>query len=220
MKVYLTPEEVERMAQAATNLRDGLLIRMLFWLGCRVSEALAIRVEDVNPAQGTVTIKHLKTRVRLSCPYCGTRLSRAARFCPGCGKDVPEPLRKEQEMHRIRTVPLEKRTMDRLVDFIRRDKTQGLIFKIGRAQAQNIMKNCARKAGVEELVNPETGKERGISPHRLRDAFAIMAVQQNDSMDAIRMLQEHLGHQSIATTMKYRKISGKELTEWYQNLKS
>ena len=220
MKVYLTPEEVERMAQAATCLRDGLLIRMLFWGGCRVSEALGIRVEDVNTAQGTVTIKHLKTRIRLSCPHCNTRLSRAARFCPGCGKDVPAPLRKEQEMHRIRTVPLEKRTMDRLVDFIRRDKTQGLIFKIGRMQALKIVKDCARKAGVEELVNPETGKVRGVSPHRLRDAFAIMAVQHDDSTDAIRMLQEHLGHQSIATTMKYRKISGKELTEWYQNLKT
>jgi len=220
MKVYLTLEEVERIAQAATNLRDGLLIRLLFWLSCRVSEALGIRVEDVNPAQGTITIKHLKTRLRLSCPHCDTRLSRAARFCPGCGKDVPAPLRKEQEMHRIRTIPLEKRTMDRLVDFIRRDKTQGLIFKIGRMQAQKVVKDCARKAGVEELVNPETGKERGISPHRLRDAFAIMAVQQNDSMDAIRMLQEHLGHQSIATTMKYRKISGKELTEWYQKTAS
>ena len=220
MKVYLTPEEVERMAQAATCVRDELLIRMLFWLSCRVSEAIGIRVEDVNPAQGTVTIKHLKIRIVLSCPHCGTRLSRAARFCPGCGKDVPAPLRKEQEMHRIRTIPLEKRTMDRLVDFIRRDKTQGLIFKIGRMQAQKIVKDCARKAGVEELINPETGKVRGTSPHRLRDAFAIMAVQHDDSTDAIRMLQEHLGHQSIATTMKYRKISGKELTEWYQNLKT
>jgi len=220
MKVYLTPEEVERIAQAATNLRDGLLIRLLFWGSCRVSEALGIRVEDVNPDQGTVTIKHLKTRIRLSCPHCGTRLSRAARFCPGCGKDVPTPIKEEQEMHRIRTIPLEKRTMDRLVDFIRRDKTQGLIFKIGRIHARKIVKDCARKAGVEELVNPETGKVRGVSPHRLRDAFAIMAVQHDDSTDAIRMLQEHLGHQSIATTMKYRKISGKELTEWYQNLKS
>ena len=220
MKVYLTPEEVERIAQAATNLRDGLLIRLLFWGSCRVSEALGIRVEDVNPNQGTVTIKHLKTRIRLSCPHCGTRLSRAARFCPGCGKDVPTPIKEEQEMHRIRTIPLEKRTMDRLVDFIHRDKTQGLIFKIGRIQARKVVKDCARKAGVEELVNPETGKVRGVSPHRLRDAFAIMAVQHDDSTDAIRMLQEHLGHQSIATTMKYRKISGKELTEWYQNLKS
>ena len=220
MKVYLTPEEVEHMAQAATCVRDEVLIRVLFWLSCRVSEALGIRVEDVNPAQGTVTIKHLKMRIRLGCPHCNTRLSRAAKFCPGCGKDVPEPLRKEQEMHRVRTIPLEKRTMDRLVYFISRDKTQGLIFKIGRIQAQKIVKDCARKAGVEELVNPETGKVRGVSPHRLRDAFAIMAVQHNDSTDAIRMLQEHLGHQSIATTMKYRKISGTELKEWYQNLKS
>ena len=220
MKVYLTPEEVEHMAQAATCVRDEVLIRVLFWLSCRVSEALGIRVEDVNPAQGVVTIKHLKTRIKLSCPHCNTRLSRAARFCPGCGKDVPAPLRKEQEMHRVRTIPLEKRTMDRLVYFISRDKTQGLIFKIGRIQAQNIVKTCARKAGVEDLVNPETGKVRGVSPHRLRDAFAIMAVQHNDSTDAIRMLQEHLGHQSIATTMKYRKVAGKELREWYQTLKS
>ena len=139
MKVYLTPEEVERMAQAATCVRDELLIRMLFWGSCRVSEAIGIRVEDVNPAQGTLTIQHLKTRIRLSCPHCNTRLSRAARFCPGCGKDIPTPLRKEQEMHRIRTIPLEKRTMDRLVDFIRRDKTQGLIFKIGRIQALKVV---------------------------------------------------------------------------------
>jgi integrase/recombinase XerD len=220
MKVYLTPEEVERMAQAATCVRDELLVRVLFWLSCRVSEALGIEVDDVNAAQGTVTIKHLKARIRLSCPHCNTRLSRVARFCPGCGKEVPEPLRKEQEMHRIRTIPLEKRTMDRLVYFISRDKTQGLIFKIGRFHAQNIVKNCARKAGVEELVNPETGKVRGVSPHRLRDAFAIMAVQHDDSTDAIRMLQEHLGHQSIGTTMKYRKVAGKELQEWYQTLKS
>ena len=46
MKVYLTPEEVERMAQAAICLRDGLLIRMLFWGSCRVSEALGIRVSN------------------------------------------------------------------------------------------------------------------------------------------------------------------------------
>ncbi|MBA7471762.1 Tyrosine recombinase XerD [subsurface metagenome] len=219
MKAYLTPEEVERMAHSAACVRDGLLIRVLFWGSCRISEALGIEVDDVNAAQGTVTIKHLKTRTRLLCPNCDTRLSRTARFCPGCGVEVPEPLRKEQEMHRIRTIPLEKRTMDRLVDFIRRDGTDGLIFKIGRIQAQLVVKECARRAGVEELINPETGKKRGVSPHRLRDAFAVMAVQADDSTDSIRMLQEHLGHQSIATTMKYRKVAGMELREWYEKLK-
>ena len=68
------------------------------------------------------------------------------------------------------------------------------------------------------LVNPETGEEKGISPHRLRDAFAVNAVKKNDSADAIRMLQEMLGHKSIETTMRYRKVAGEELETWYQGL--
>jgi integrase/recombinase XerD len=42
MKSYLEPEEIVLMEQAATNLRDRLLIHLLFHLGCRVSEALAL----------------------------------------------------------------------------------------------------------------------------------------------------------------------------------
>jgi integrase/recombinase XerD len=45
--------------------------------------------------------------------------------------------------------------------------------------------------------------------------FAVMAVKKDDSADGIRLLQEHLGHQSIVTTMKYRKVSGEEQKEWY-----
>ena len=44
MKAYLELEEVEQLEQAAEYLRDKLLIRLLFHLGCRVSEVLGIRV--------------------------------------------------------------------------------------------------------------------------------------------------------------------------------
>ena len=67
-------------------------------------------------------------------------------------------------------------------------------------------------------MNPETGRVRGVSPHRLRDSFAVMAVRKDDSTDGVRMLQEQLGHASIATTMRYRKVAGQELKEWYQRL--
>ncbi|MEK7354507.1 MAG: tyrosine-type recombinase/integrase, partial [Chloroflexota bacterium] len=60
MKAYLEPDEVDRLEQAAEYLRDKLLIRLLFHLGCRVSEALGIRVGDIDFRQGTVTIEHLK----------------------------------------------------------------------------------------------------------------------------------------------------------------
>jgi integrase/recombinase XerD len=105
-----------------------------------------------------------------------------------------------------------------LRDFIRRDKTRGLIFRINRHRAWQVVRECAERAELPSLVNPETGKVHGVSPHKLRDAFAVMAVQRDDSTDSIRMLQEQLGHANIGTTMRYRKVAGKELKDWYSRL--
>jgi integrase len=52
MKTYLEPEDVQLMEGAATCLRDRLLIQLLFRLGCRVSELLAIKVSDINFTDG------------------------------------------------------------------------------------------------------------------------------------------------------------------------
>ena len=83
MKTYLELKEIERIEQAAECLRDRLLIRLLARLGCRVSEALGITVEDIDFDQGTVTIVHLKRRIKLSCPNCSTRLSRTLQVLSG-----------------------------------------------------------------------------------------------------------------------------------------
>ena len=68
MKSYIEPEEVELLEKAANCVRDRLLIRVLFRLGCRISEALALTVQDIDLQRGTVTIQHLKTSLRLACP--------------------------------------------------------------------------------------------------------------------------------------------------------
>ena len=69
MKVYVDPHEVECIGEQATCIRDRLLIRLLFRLGCRVSEVLGLAVSDVDFQQATVVIQHLKRRLRLSCPH-------------------------------------------------------------------------------------------------------------------------------------------------------
>jgi len=89
-KAYLNPAEVNSLEKAATNLRDRLLIRLLSHLGCRISEAIALTVDDINSQQGTVTIQHLKTRLKLACPHCNTRLGRNNSFCPKCGARVEQ----------------------------------------------------------------------------------------------------------------------------------
>ena len=223
MKAYIEPEEVTLMEKATTNLRDRLLIHLLFRSGCRVSEALAIKVEDIDFAQGTVTIQHLKSRLKLSCTQCGQRLGRSHTFCPKCGNKVEKAQTEQQEHRRQRVLPIDSDTSSMLKDYVRRggpvlrdDKM--LIFGINRHRSWQIIRECAERAGLPKLTNPETGRLHNVSPHRLRDAFAVHAVKLDDSGDGLRLLQEHLGHQSFNTTAKYRKVSGKEHRDWVRKL--
>ncbi len=223
MKAYLDTEEIELLENTATNLRDRLLIRLLFHLGCRISEVLGISVDDVDFNHGAITIQHLKIRLNLSCPTCNARLGRSHIFCPGCGAKVEEVVTKEKEHRRARTLPLDRKTLEILKDYIQRGgpvikEGKRLIFGINRHRSWQIVKECAERAGLPKLINQETGKVHNISPHKLRDCFAIHAMKTDDSGDGLRLLQEHLGHQSFNTTAKYRKVAGDELKEWYQRL--
>jgi len=218
MKAYLEFADIVLMEEATTNLRDRLLVRILFRLGCRISEALALKVEDIDFDQGIVTIEHLKARIKLCCRKCGARLGRSHKFCPICGDSVEKAVAQEKEHRRVRTLPVDSDTLEALADFIKRDKTRGPIFRINRHRAWQVVRECAERAGLPDLVNPETGRVHGVSPHRLRDAFATHAVKLDDSGDGLRLLQEHLGHASFNTTAKYRKVAGEEHRKWYESL--
>jgi len=223
MKTYLEPSEISLLENATSNTRDRLLIRVLFHLGCRISEALALVIEDIDFARSTVTIQHLKASLKLSCTECGQRLGRSHTFCPKCGVKVTKAQAEQLEHRRQRVLPVDDDTLDMLREYIRRGgpvlrNGRRLIFGINRHRAWQIVKACADRANLPKLVNPETGRIHNVSPHKLRDAFAVCAVKTDDSGDGLRLLQQHLGHASFNTTAKYRKISGEEHKEWYQKL--
>jgi integrase/recombinase XerD len=222
-KAYLNHEEIDKLDKAATNLRDRLLIRLLSHLGCRISEALAIKVADIDLSNHTITIKHLKARIQLSCPHCSFKLGGGHIYCPRCGAKIEEAVAQAREHRRVRTLPIDRHTITLLNDYISRGGpvSQGgtmLLFGINRHRAWQVIRDCADRAGLGELINPETGKIHGVSPHRLRDAFAVHAMKVDDSGDGLRLLQEHLGHASFNTTAKYRKVAGEELKTWYHKL--
>ena len=120
MKAYLEPDEVAMMEKAASNLRDKLLIRTLFHLGCRVTEALGLTVEDIDFSRALLNIKHLKKRRKLSCPACGTRLGAAHLFCPRCGGRIEKSHTEEQEHRRQRVLPIDSDTLNMLKEYVRR----------------------------------------------------------------------------------------------------
>jgi integrase/recombinase XerD len=223
MKTYLEPEDLEKLEQATTYVRDRLLVRILAHLGCRISEALAITVDDIDFPNKTIRIQHLKDRLHLTCPECNARLARASVFCPKCGTKVEKALAKKIEQRKMRILPIDQETLKLLKTYIDAGQTvlrdgKLYIFDIKRGRAWQIISETAQKVGLEGLINPQTGKMKGVSPHRLRDAFATMAAKTDDSMEGQKQLQEHLGHASFNTTAKYWKLAGEQQRDWYDKL--
>lgn len=62
---YLTHEEVQAMVNAADNLRDKLIVSLLFCTGMRVSELASIEVHDVDLEEGGIRVKGKGGKERL-----------------------------------------------------------------------------------------------------------------------------------------------------------
>ncbi|ABL77516.1 site-specific tyrosine recombinase/integron integrase [Thermofilum pendens] len=62
---YLEAEEVFRMVNAAENLRDKLIVLLLFTTGLRVSELVSLRVSDVDLEKRTLRVRGKGSKERL-----------------------------------------------------------------------------------------------------------------------------------------------------------
>ncbi|MGI2336240.1 MAG: tyrosine-type recombinase/integrase [Dehalogenimonas sp.] len=139
-KAYLEPNEILRLIESADNLRDRLLLLSLLHLGCRISEALAISVEDIDLSNRTVMIKHLKSRIKLKCPKCHVSLGLASVYCPKCGHKVEDAVEELKEHREQRVLPLSRELKDMLQDYISRGGPvnrggKQLLFGINRHRA-------------------------------------------------------------------------------------
>lgn len=108
MKNYLEPAEILAIENNATNFRDRLLIHFLFHLGCRISEALNLKIENLDFERKTITILHLKSRIKLSCPACHSRIGSNHMFCPKCGAKVENLVSQLLEHRRQRVLLLDE----------------------------------------------------------------------------------------------------------------
>lgn len=63
---YLESEQTRQLEEATTCVRDQLLVRIPRVLGCRISEALGIAVEDIDFKKRRISILHLKMNLKLS----------------------------------------------------------------------------------------------------------------------------------------------------------
>lgn len=202
------PQQVERLIGAATNPRDRAFIALLARSGIRISEAIQLKVSDIDFQRGTLTIVHLKERSKLKCPHCGEGLGKRHMFCPGCGSKVDRAIREKVEQRRQRMIPVDHNTL-RLIDeylkWRRKFPYRGpLLFPFTPQRGWQLVEKIGRRAGI-----------RGLHPHSLRHLLATRWV--NMGLD-VKKLQILLGHASVATTMEYVDSSFEQLKSEYEKL--
>lgn len=190
-------EDIQRLLavpdrETATGLRNRAILEFLYATGARVSEMLNTDIDDVH-FEGTLTDED------------GNQIT------------LPGYVRLFGKGNKERLVPIgsyaQKAIQDYLVrarpSFVAHGKGTAALFvngrggRLGRQGAWLILKEAAEAAGLSS----------DFSPHSMRHSFATHLLQGGAD---IRVVQELLGHASIATTQVYTKVTPEGLMEVYR----
>jgi len=208
LKAPSETSDLERLIEATHNPRDKAFICTLGKTGIRISEAVQLKVTDIDFKRGTLTIVHLKERLKLKCPNCGEVLGKRHLFCPGCGNKVSQAIREKVEQRRQRMIPVDRNTLQLIDEYLqwrRRFPYRGaLVFPFTRQRGWQLVEKLGRRAGI-----------KGLHPHSLRHLLATTWVSKG--LD-VKKLQVLLGHASIATTMEYVDSNFEQLRSEYEKL--
>jgi len=198
----------KRLIDAAPNPREKAFVSLLAKDGIRISEAIQLEENDIDSKRGTLTIVHLKERLKLKCPNCGQILGKRHLFCPGCGNKVDQAIREKVEQRRQRMIPVDRYTLrliDEYLQWRRQFPYRGpLLFPFTRQRGWQLVEKLGRRIGI-----------KGLHPHSLRHLLATIWVSKG--LD-VKKLQVLLGHASIATTMEYVDSSFEQLRSEYDKL--
>lgn len=190
LTAYLRPEQVEKLMAAARNPRDRLLIRIPWYTAIRVTELINIRVPHIDFENRTIRIRKQKERKQ-------------------DGKVI-----KTQ-----RIVPIDRVTLEMIKEYLQWRKQfpyrGDLLFPITRQRVNQIHWQLARRAGIDQVGDPEITQHTKVHPHLLRHSFAIHSVKHGMS---IAELQKILGHKNLSTTMVYLQFLELDLHESYDKV--
>lgn len=164
------------------DLRDAALIELLYGTGARISEIMNLTVDEVMALEETEGMLRIVGK------------GEKHRIVP-VGSMAQKALRR----YLVRSRPQ-----------LAKGKSHALFLNkrggaLSRQSAWQILKNSARRAGIQ----------KDISPHTLRHSYASHLLEGGAD---VRVVQELLGHSSVTTTQIYTHVTADNLrVVWTQS---
>ena len=185
---HLTKEEVYEVAEHVGNPadRNSLLVKLLFWTGVRVSEAVQIDIDDIEPEVPKIEVYSPKTDDTRTVSYPAEEIN-------------PE-LRDWRHNGRLRYKAAD--SSDKL--FL------GPKGGISTRQVSEIIRDAAEAAGhQQEIRTTQDGITRmETTAHLLRHSHAMHYL--NEVGTNIETISDHLGHSSVSVTEEFYAESTEE----------
>jgi integrase/recombinase XerD len=193
---YIEPEEVDKLVENVPQpeLRNKLIIGLLFQTGVRRSELVNIRVNDVDRGDGEIRIHSSKTDDRRWVYYKDSLEFYLTRWLEKGRRDSYPP------------------AADSAYLFVTNKSEQ-----MNPSTVNNLVKKAAENAGIQEKLYEEKGggTRYKITAHTLRHSFAVHCVK-NDM--PVNMLSDIMGHSSIETTQQYLKLTRDDERKGYEKV--
>lgn len=203
---YYDPELPEKLIRADKNPRNKAFISLLGKNFVRVTEAIQIKLSDIDYKKEALSITDRREYAKASCPDCGERLAKKYRFCPTCGNNVTLAIGEKFEQRRQRIIPIDRGTLGLVHDYLERLRLfpyQGdLLFPFSRQRAWQIVRKLGRRIGLKRL-----------HPESLRHLLAARWV--NKGLD-VRKLRFLMGYANTATHSP--SFSFEQIKSEYQKL--
>lgn len=186
---YLKKEEWQALKESIDNVRDKIIINLLYSSGVRVGELCLMKIEEVDFSNGFIRIPKENTK---------TKQSRTVRI----GKEILSDLKA--------LLRLEKRKKGYL--FRSRQGKQLTTRRI-----EQIIHEYAQRAGIQKVYAYDKINHPlyAVSPHTLRHTHIVHALLDKVPITAV---QKQVGHKRLTTTQIYPDLAPEQVKEAYDKV--